>query len=104
MRPVRITQSGVGDTVVIPLERYNPSFNVGITVTVTGTVTYTVQSTSDNPFDSTITPEWADHPTLVGLTVKGDGNYAFLVAGVRLRVTAGTGTATITVNQTGAMV
>jgi hypothetical protein len=63
---------------------------LGFGVVVSGTVTYTVQHT----FDGT---NWFDHEFVTTRTANDDGNYAFPVAAIRLNVTAGTGTATLTV-------
>ena len=75
-------------------------FNVGFGVTITGTPTYTVQHTFDNPWETT-NPVWFDHPTVAAETTNQDGNYAFPVAAIKVVVTSGTGTATLTVIQAG---
>lgn len=86
-----VSQTGTGQTsAIIPLPG-NP-FNVGFGVVVSGTVTYSVQHTFDNT-------NWFDHEAVVGATDNQDGNYAYPVAGIRLNVTAGTGTATLTTIQ-----
>lgn len=80
-------------------------FNVGFGVVVTGTPTYTVQHTFDNLSNSTGSASgfttWFDHPTIAALNTNADGNYAFQVSGIRVNVTGGTGTATLTVIQAG---
>ena len=102
MRPVTISQTGVGTTAAVPLLTHGRS-EVSLQVAVTGTVTYTVQQTLDNPYDPSITPAWFDHPdvNLVSQLVQRQGNYAFVPAAVRVNVTAGTGTARLTVLQPG---
>jgi len=76
-------------------------FNVGFGVVVTGTVTYTVQHSFDNPWTTT-SPVWFDHPTVAAkVDVNADGNYAFPVAAIKVVVTSGSGTATLTVIQAG---
>jgi hypothetical protein len=77
---------------------------VSIQVTVSGTVTWTVQQTLDNVNDTSITPTWFSHPdtNLVSQTGSRQGNYAYVPAAVRLNVSAGDGTATMTVIQSGA--
>lgn len=84
-----LARTGTGQSAtLIPLPR--SPFNIGFGVVVSGTVTYTVQHT----FDGT---NWFDHDSadLVDATTNQDGNYAYPVAGVRLNVTAGAGTATM---------
>ncbi|QDH50444.1 hypothetical protein [Caulobacter phage KcrB] len=101
MRPVQLTQTGVGSTVVIPLDR-NGRPEVSLQVVVSGTVNYTVQQTLDNPFGDAAL-NWFSHPdpALVGATTNQQGNYGYIPAGVRLVVNSGTGSATITVVQAG---
>lgn len=99
MRPYVRSQTGVGIAQQCPMEmRANP-FQVSIGVTVTGTVTYTVEHTHDNVQDASITPVWFPHATLAALSANGEGNYAFPVVSIRLNVTAGTGTAKMTLIQ-----
>lgn len=104
MRPVEYTVQGNGGTVngaPIVIDQYIAPTNIGIGVDITGTITYTVQHTFDNVFDSTVTPLWFDHPTLVAQTTDKDGNYTNPPFAVRLITTAGSGTARIRLIQSG---
>ena len=102
MRPIRLSQTGSGTTTnAIPMDVYLTPFNVGIGVDVSGTVNFTVQHTFDNIFDSAVTPNWYDHPVLQSLTIDVDGNYAFPVSAVRLKVNSGSGEAKFRVIQAG---
>ena len=85
-----------------PLDLYGRP-QVSLQLDITGTATCTVQQTLDNVFDSTITPTWFDHPdsNLVGATADKQGNYAFIPSAVRLRQTAGNGSAKLTIIQSG---
>jgi len=83
------------------MDQYISPFNVGFGVVVSGAVTYTVQHTFDNIFSSTVTPTWFNHPVIAAQTTNQDGNYAFPVTAIRLTVTAGAGTATMTLVQAG---
>jgi hypothetical protein len=104
MRPVTVSQTGVGSsTVVIPDYMLNP-FNIGVAVKVTGTVTYTVEHTFDDVFATTFSPAsatWFSHTTLASLSANAVSNYAFAVRGIRVTVTAGSGTASLTLVQSG---
>jgi arginine exporter protein ArgO len=104
MRPVTISQTGIGNSaVVIPDYMLNP-FNIGVAVKVTGTVTYTVEHTFDDVFATTFNPAtatWFPHTTLAAQTASAVSNYAFAVRGIRVTVTAGTGTAALTLVQSG---
>ena len=95
------TQTGVGSSNLLVTDTYISPFNVGFGVVVTGTGTYTVQHTFDNVFDSTITPVWFSHPTIAAKSDNQDGNYAFPVSAIKVLVTAGAGTAKMTMIQAG---
>lgn len=101
MRPVTVSITGVAASAPIPMDDYQNPFNVGFGVKATGTVTYNVEHTFDNVFDSTVSPTWFQNSTVTAQTTSKDGNYAFGVKAIRLNVTAGTGTATLTVIQSG---
>lgn len=92
---------GAKQTSPLPLDIHGRP-DVSLQVVVTGTVNWTVQQTLDNPF-TTVSPTWFDHPdaNMVAQTVNRQGNYAFIPAGVRLVLTSGTGTATLTIVQSG---
>lgn len=76
--------------------------DVSLQVVVSGSVTWTVQQTLDNLWDIQF-PTWFSHPdpNMVAQTVNRQGNYAYIPAAVRLQITSGTGTATLTVVQSG---
>lgn len=104
MRRVTLTQTGTGSSAVDVPDQYIAPFAIGIGVKVTGTVTYTVQHTFDDVFLPTFDPAaatWFDHPSLTAQTTNKDSNYAFPVAGIRLTVSAGSGTATAVLLQAG---
>lgn len=93
------SQTGVGSSGAIVVNTNVTPVNIGFGVLVTGTVTYTVQHTFDDPAVGFTT--WFSHPTVVDETTNQDGNYAFPVTGIKLLVTAGTGTATLKLVQAG---
>lgn len=104
MRAITKSVTGVGTTTPIPLDNYISPFNVGFGVVVSGTATYTVQHSFDNPFAAGYTAAgatWFDHPDVAAETTNADGNYAFPVAAIRVNLTSGSGTATITATQAG---
>lgn len=92
MRPITVTQATVAASAPIGMDREQAPFAVGFGVIASGTVTYTVQHTFDDV-------NWFNHGTVVNATTSLDGNYAFPVSAIRLNVTAGTGSATITILQ-----
>lgn len=104
MRPVTYTITGTGVSSVMPPDQYISPFNVSLGATVTGTVTYTVQYTFDDVFAKGYSPasgNWVDHPSLTAQTTTKDSNIAYPVSGIRLNVTAGTGTVRLVITQAG---
>ena len=81
-------------------------FNMAMFVDITGTVTYTVEHTEGDP-QSTYTnsystdTKWRDTTGLTSLTADNEGNIAFPVRAVRLKLASGTGTTSFTVLQGG---
>lgn len=108
MRPVVVTTTdasgGTTTSSVVPLNIHGRP-EVSLQLDITGTATCTVQQTLDDVFDSTVTPTWFDHPdsNLVGATADKQGNYAYIPRAVRLRQTAGNGSARLTVIQAGVL-
>lgn len=102
MRQIVLSQTGAGTTATAPLDIHGRP-DISLQVAVTGTVNYTVQQTLDNVFDPAITPVWFPHPdtNLVAQTVNRQGNYAYVPSAVRLVVSSGTGTARLTIIQSG---
>lgn len=101
MRAIILTITGVGSSAVAPMNLHATPFNIGIGVVVSGTVTYSIQHTFDDVFNAAVTPTWFTNSSLSGLSANADGNYAFPVTGIKVLVTAGTGTATATIIQAG---
>ena len=104
MRPFVTTVLGVGGSNVYAPDTYVSPFNMSLSVLVTGTVTYSVQYTFDDIYAKGYNPatgNWVDHPSLSAKSVSADSNIAYPVMGVRVNVTAGTGTARLTVIQAG---
>lgn len=100
MRQQTVSKTGTGSSSMLPMSLNTNPFNVGFGVVVTGTVNYTVQHTFDNP-QEVASPTWFSHPTVAAATTSQDGNYAFPVAGIKILVNSGSGTATMTVIQAG---
>lgn len=106
--PAYITASnGADSTVYVPNLHVTP-FNIGLgAVVVSGSPTYTVEHTFDNvqvnngDFNpSAVT--WFAHASMASVVaVNRDGNYAFPVRGIRIRVTSGTGTVRLAIVQAG---
>lgn len=106
MRPIIITTtdaSGGATTSSSAIMDIHGRPDISLQLDITGTATCTVQQTLDNLWDESITPVWIDHPEtdLVGATTDAQGNYAYVPFAVRLRQTAGNGSAKLTIIQSG---
>jgi len=99
MRPQVIQQTGVGQSAWVPMDYKQSPFNVGMGAVVSGTVTYNVEHTFDDVYNATVTPVAFTHSTMIGQTINTDGNYAFPIRAIRVNVTAGTGSTTLTILQ-----
>lgn len=92
---IEVGTSGVGESVTRPMNLYQTPFNVSIGVTVSDTVDYTIQHTFDDAFQTDDGLTFFDHEDLAALTAAADGNYAFPVTGVRVKINSGTGTVSV---------
>lgn len=107
MRPIVISTtdaSGGTTTSATAVVDIHGRPEISLQLDITGTATCTVQQTLDNVWDNTITPVWFDHPdsNLVGATADKQGNYGYVPFAIRLRQTAGNGSAKLTIIQSGA--
>jgi long-subunit fatty acid transport protein len=101
MRPVTVTQTGVGTSALIPWDYIQTPFNASISTVVTGTATYTIQHTFDDIFASTYNPAtgtWFDHDVanMVAATTNQDSNYSAPIRASRINLTSGTGSVALT--------
>ena len=99
MKLQTVSKTGVGSSSALVMNTNISPFNVGFGVIATGTVTYTIQHTFDDP--AVGFSVWYPHPTIAVKTDNQDGNYAFPVTGIKVLVTAGTGSATLNLVQAG---
>lgn len=91
MRPVTISRTGVGAVSTL-LDHQTAPFSVGVGVAVSGTVTYNIEHTYDGT-------TWFAPAADAGKTAAHDKGFVTPVYGIRLNVTAGTGSVTGTVLQ-----
>lgn len=99
MKVQTVSKTGAGSSSALVINTNISPVNLGFAVVVTGTVTYSVQHTYDDPAVGFTT--WFSHATVVGQTATAEGNYAFPVTGVKVLVTAGSGTAAMSLTQAG---
>ena len=106
MRPITVTTSdasaGTKNSTPVIMDYFGTP-EVSLQVVVTGSATWTVQQTLDNPNAAGVTPTWFNHPdiNMVAQTVNRQGNYAYIPAAVRLQLTSGSGSAKLTIVQSG---
>lgn len=86
-----VSQTGAGASAHIDIEDSN-DVRISYAVSLVGSCTYTVQHSLDGE-------TWFDNTDNQDQTTAQDGNYVFPIRGVRVNVTAGTGTATLYVRQ-----
>lgn len=104
MRPVRVSQTGTGSTSPVPLDLSISPFNVSVGATVSGTVTYKLQYTYDDVQSATYVASsgnWSDSIDMVAKTAAYNTSINNPVTAVRLTVTAGTGTVSGVIIQSG---
>ena len=99
MRPVVVTNTGVGTSNWIPMDRNQAPFNVGIGCVISGSVTYNIEHTFDNIQDSTVTPTAFVNSGISNATGNKDLNYTEPVRAIRINQSAGTGSVTMTIIQ-----
>lgn len=107
MRQIVVTLSdasgGAKNSDPIPLDIHGRP-DVSLQVAVTGTVNWTLQQTLDDPFNTpSASIVWVNHPdaNMVAQTVTRQGNYAYVPAAVRLQLASGSGSAKLTIVQSG---
>jgi hypothetical protein len=105
-RPAYLSASNTNPSLVYTPNLHVTPFNIGLGAIVTsGAPTYRVEHTFDNVFASTFNPAtatWFPHASLNNVVNQNaDGNYAFPIQGLRVRVTSGTGAVQLTVLQAG---
>jgi len=106
MKPITVTTSdasgGTKNSGNIVVDHHGKP-QISLQAVVTGTATYTIQQTLNDPYDSTQTVTWFNHPdsALVAATTNQQGNYGYVPLMIRLQQTAGTGSVTLTVLQAG---
>lgn len=100
---ITVGTNGVGDSPLIPMNVRQTPFNVSVGVVADGTIDYTVRHTFDDVLGQSASTQhnYFDHDStdLVNATASQDGNYAFPVTGISVRINSGTGTLKIRIYQ-----
>lgn len=97
-RPWSTTLTSITTSPVYPVDIHRDA-GIALGVKISGTGTFKVQHTFDDVFDPAFVASsatWYDHPSLSGSS-NADSNYAYLPRGIRLNVSAVSGSVTLTV-------
>lgn len=97
---VKLGTNGVGASRIVMPDHHGVDFGIGIGCTVSGTIDYTVQHTFDEIGDGTGLV-WFSHSSIATKTDNQDGNYAFPIRGIRVKINSGTGSVKTTLIQAG---
>lgn len=106
MRRVTVSQTGVGTSNLVVCDQYINSTQITLAAKISGTVTYTIEFTCDDVFADNFTPAsatWYPHAVLFNQNANNASNFMFPITACRINNTAGTGTTTLTVLQSGAL-
>ena len=106
MRRAVVSQTGVGQSTIVPCDQYINSTQITLAAAVAGTVTYSIEFTCDDIFAANFSPStatWYTHAVLFNQTGNNASNFMFPVTACRINNTSGTGTTTLTVLQSGAL-
>lgn len=96
MKPVSVAQTGVGASAWKSINFHAQEVNIGIGVQLTGAATYTIEYTYDdvnNLPEGVLSPLVFPLSTMTNQTASADGQILFPITYLRIRVTAGLGTA-----------
>ena len=100
MTPVTISKTGTGRSTIIASDSFQTPFNVGLIIVVSGTATYNIEISMDDP--STGTPTvWAAPTGFSALSASTSGSITIPHHALSINVTAGSGSVTAYVVQSG---
>ena len=99
MKPQVVSVTGVGNSSPVVVNTNVSPVALGLGAHATGTVTYSVEYCFDDP--GTGFTNWYPSATLAAKSASTFDSCLFPVTGVRVAITAGTGTVALTVAQAG---
>lgn len=104
MPAISYTVTGTGTSPVYATDHFQSQFNVGLAVTISATATFSVQYTLDDIMADGYNPAtgtWWTMSNFSSLSASTAGNFTIPCRGIRLNVTASTGSVTIQIQQAG---
>lgn len=106
MPNITLTQTGAGATTYVIPDFFNENFSVGLQAVVTGTVSsfsaqFTLDDTTAEGYDPA-TGNWFDVTGLSAASASAAVAMIIPCRGIRLKITTGTGSVTLSIQQAGA--
>lgn len=104
MPNISYTVTGIGTSAVYAADNFQAPFNVGVGVTLSATAAYTVEFTFDDVMAdgySASAGTWFTDATFGSASAKKAASLIIPCRGIRLNVSASTGTVTMQVQQAG---
>ena len=104
MPAVNWTVTGIGTSPIYACDHFQAPFNVGIGVSISATATYTVEYTFDDIMANdyvAASGTWFTETTFGTASTKKSISFTIPCRGIRLNVSASTGSATIQSQQAG---
>ena len=104
MPAVNWTATGVGTSPIYGVDNFQAPFNIGIGCTITGTATYSVQYTFDDIQADNYSPasgNWFTSSDFNSVTTTKAASFTIPCRGIRLNVSASTGSVLFQVQQAG---
>jgi hypothetical protein len=100
MTPISVAQTGAGRSSIVQVDNFANPFNVGLHIVLSGAATYNIELTPQDPMDATPTV-WTAAPSLSAQTTGQAVSMTVPCRGITINVTAGVGTVTAYVVQSG---
>ena len=101
---ISVGNARAGYSQSVPMDVNIPAIAIALGVVVAGTISYTVQATLDDIWSTSYNPgtaTWFNHPTLAAAATSQSSNYAYPVRAIRIMQVSGTGSAALTIVQSG---
>ena len=98
------TVTGTGTSPIYAADNFQATFNIGLAATISATATFTVQYTLDDIFAEGYNPAtgtWWPVTNFNAISTNTAGNMTVPCRGLRLNVSASTGSVTLQIQQSG---
>ena len=102
--PIFSSVTGVGTSTPIAVDDMQAPFNIGISAAQTGTTTFNIEYSMQDPMAAGYTAggaTWFSMTGFAAITASAGGAFTTPCKAIRINLTAGTGTVTLTMVQAG---